>query len=197
MTLALDAAAQDMLFREAHTAHTFTDEPVSDEQLKAVYDLVKYAPTAFNQSPLRVTLLRSAESRERLVPLMTENNRPKTASAPLTAILSTDLDFHQRLPELFPVVPDLKDTVFADPAARESHGSFNAALQAGYFLLGVRAAGLAAGPMSGFDTEGVNKEFFGDGTQKALMVVNMGKPGPGAYRPRLPRLAYEDAVTSL
>lgn len=197
MTLALDAAAQDLLFREAHTAHTFTDEPVSEDQLKAVYELVRYAPTAFNQSPLRVTLLRSAEARERLVPHMTVNNQAKTASAPLTAILSVGLDFHERLPELYPLKPDLKDGVFADPAARETHGSFNATLQAGYFILGIRAAGLAAGPMSGFDTEGVNKEFFGDGSQKALMVVNIGRPGPDAYRPRLPRLAYEDAVTTL
>lgn len=197
MTFALDAAAQDLLFREAHTAHTFTDEPVSEDQLKAVYELVRYAPTAFNQSPLRVTLLRSAEARERLVPHMTVNNQAKTASAPLTAILSVDLDFHERLPELYPLKPDLKDSVFADPAARETHGSFNATLQAGYFILGIRAAGLAAGPMSGFDTEGVNKEFFGDGSQKALMVVNIGRPGPDAYRPRLPRLAYEDAVTTL
>jgi len=197
MTLALDAAAQDMLFREAHTANAFTDEPVSEEQLKAVYDLIKYAPTAFNQSPLRVTLVRSAEARERLIPHMAETNRAKTATAPLTAILAVDLDFHERLPELFPVKPDLKDTVFADPSARESHGSFNATLQAGYFLLGIRAAGLAAGPMSGFDAEGVNKEFFGDGRQRALMIVNIGKPGPDAYRPRLPRLTYEDAVTTV
>jgi 3-hydroxypropanoate dehydrogenase len=197
MALALDPVAQDLLFREAHTANTFTDEPVSDEQIRAIHDLVKFAPTAFNQSPLRVTLVRSAEARERLVQQMAEGNRPKTSTAPLTAILSVDLDFHERLPELFPAVPGLKDSVFAEAEAREAAGTFNASLQAGYFLLGIRAAGLAAGPMTGFDADGVNKEFFGDGRQKVLLVVNIGKPGEDAFRPRAPRLTFEDAVTTV
>lgn len=197
MTLALDPTAQDLLFREAHTAHTFSDEPVSDEQIRAVYELVKFAPTAFNQCPLRITLFRSQEARDRLVKHMSEGNRPKTSTAPLTAVLSVDLDFHERLPELLPHAPSLKDTFFSEPEARESAGTFNASLQAGYFILGVRAAGLAAGPMSGFDRHGVDKEFFGDGKQKSLLVVNIGKPGAEAYKPRLPRLAYEDAVTAV
>ncbi|MFR9674379.1 malonic semialdehyde reductase [Streptomyces sp. TR06-5] len=197
MTLVLDTAAQDLLFREAHTAGTFTDEPVTEEQIAAVYDLVKLAPTAFNQSPMRITLVRSPEARERLVAHMAEGNRPKTATAPLTAVLSVDLDFHERLPELFPAVPGLKDGVFAEEAARESAGTFNAALQAGYFLLGIRAAGLAAGPMTGFDKAGVDKEFFGDGRQKSLMVVNIGRPGEGAYKPRGPRLSADEAITTL
>ncbi|GAA2050353.1 malonic semialdehyde reductase [Streptomyces cheonanensis] len=197
MTLALDPAAQDLLFREAHTAHTFTDEPVSEAQMRAVYDLIKLAPTAFNQSPLRVTLLRSREARERLLPLMSRGNRDKTGSAPLTALLSADVDFHEKLPKLLPALPDLKDGMYAEETVRERSGSFNATLQAGYFLLGVRAAGLAAGPMSGFDAEGVNKEFFGDGRQKVLLVVNIGRPGPDAFRPRNPRLEYAEAVTVL
>lgn len=197
MTLALDPAAQDLLFLEAHTAYTFADEPVSDEQMRAVHELVKYAPTAFNQSPLRVTLVRSPEARERLVQHMSEGNRPKTATAPLTAVLSVDLEFHERLPELFPQFPGLKDVLFAEAATRETHGTFNATLQAGYFLLGIRAAGLAAGPMSGFDKDGVDKEFFGDGRQKSLLVVNIGRPGEEAYRPRSARLSFEDVFTTL
>ncbi|WP_314171884.1 malonic semialdehyde reductase [Streptomyces winkii] len=197
MTLALDPTAQDLLFREAHTAYTFSDEPVSDEQIRAVYELVKYAPTAFNQSPLRITLVRSPEARARLVRHMSEGNRPKTSTAPLTAVLSVDLEFHERLPELLPHAPSVKDKFFSEAGAREAAGTFNATLQAGYFILGVRAAGLAAGPMSGFDRHGVDKEFFGDGKQKTLLVVNIGRPGEEAYRTRSPRLAYEDAVTEV
>lgn len=197
MALALDPAAQDLLFREAHTANTFTGEPVSDELVQEIYELVRLAPTAFNQSPLRVTVLRSADARQRLIPHLAETNQSKTASAPLTALLSVDLEFHQRLPELFPHAPNLKDDVFADSDRRESAGTFNASLQAGYFILGVRAAGLAAGPMTGFDAKGVDKEFFGDGTQRVLMIVNIGKPGPDAYRPRSPRLSAAEAVTTL
>jgi 3-hydroxypropanoate dehydrogenase len=101
----LTPAAQDLLFREVRTANTFTDEPVTDEQVRAVHDLVKYGPTAFNQSPLRITLVRSAEARERLVRHMAEGNRPKTATAPLVAILSADNEYHEELPQLFPRSP--------------------------------------------------------------------------------------------
>ncbi|HEV7625764.1 MAG TPA: malonic semialdehyde reductase [Streptomyces sp.] len=197
MTFALDPAAQDLLFREAHTAYTFADEPVTDEQIRAVYEMVKYAPTAFNQSPLRITLVRSPEARQRLVQHMSEGNRPKTSTAPITAVLSVDLHFHEWLPKLLPNAPGVKDKFFSEAGPREAHGTFNATLQAGYFILGVRAAGLAAGPMSGFDRDGVDKEFFGDGKQKSLLVVNIGKPGDEAFRPRSPRLDPEDAITTV
>ncbi|MEV0257430.1 malonic semialdehyde reductase [Streptomyces sp. NPDC050732] len=196
MSLALDPAAQDLLFREARTANTFTDEPVTEEQVQAIYDLVKYGPTAFNQSPLRVTLVRSPEARERLVQHMAEGNRPKTAAAPLVAILSADNEFHNELPALFPHFPQAKDVFFAERPVREQAALVNATLQAGYFIVGVRAAGLAAGPMTGFDYAGVQKEFLDD-DHTPLMVVNIGKPGDDAWFPRSPRLAYEDVVTTV
>ncbi|MFI1964076.1 malonic semialdehyde reductase [Streptomyces pathocidini] len=197
MPLALDTAAQDLLFREAHTANAFTDEPVSDEQVRAIYDLVKYAPTAFNQSPLRIVLVRSPEARERLVGHLAEGNRAKTAAAPLTAILATDHEFHEELPRLFPAFPQAKDAFFSERPVREHAGAFNAALQIGYFIVGVRAAGLAAGPMTGFDAEGLTKEFFPDGDHQVLAVVNIGKPGPEAFHPRSPRLDYDEVVTTV
>ncbi|TSB18107.1 malonic semialdehyde reductase [Streptomyces sp. NBC_01525] len=197
MSLALDAAAQDLLFREAQTANTFTDEPVTDEQVQAIYDLVKFAPTAFNQSPLRLTLVRSEDARKRLIAHAMGANGPKTLAAPLTAILSVDLDFHEKLPQLFPHAPGVKDAFFSEAAVREVAGTQNATLQAGYFILGIRAAGLAAGPMTGFDFAAVDKEFFGDGTQKSFLVINFGKPGPDAFFPRSPRLDYAEAVTTV
>ena len=196
MSLVLDPAAQDLLFREARTANTFTDEPVSDEQVQAIYDLVKYGPTAFNQTPLRITLVRSAEARERLVQHMAEGNQAKTAAAPLVAILSADNEFHEELPALLPAFPQAKDLVFAERPAREGSAALNAALQAAYFIIGVRAAGLAAGPMSGLDFAGVQKEFL-DGDHTPLVVVNIGKPGEGASYPRSPRLPYEQVVTTV
>src|ERR1041384_6179072 len=104
----LDERAQDLLFREARTANTFTDEPVGDEQVAALYDLVKWAPTSFNQQPLRVALIRSEEAKSRLVPLMWDGNQAKTAAAPLTAVLAADLRFDELLPELFPIFPQAK-----------------------------------------------------------------------------------------
>ncbi|MFJ7177242.1 malonic semialdehyde reductase [Streptomyces massasporeus] len=196
MSLVLDPAAQDLLFREARSANTFTDEPVTDEQVQAIYDLVKYGPTAFNQTPLRITLVRSPEARERLVAHMAEGNRPKTASAPLVAILSADNEFHEELPHLFPAAPQIKDIFFTERPVRENAAGLNAALQAAYFIVGIRAAGLAAGPMTGFDFEGVRKEFL-DGDHTPLMVVNIGRPGPDAWHPRSPRLEFDQVVTTV
>ncbi|MFC7817487.1 malonic semialdehyde reductase [Streptomyces sp. NPDC057367] len=196
MSLVLDPAAQNLLFREARTANTFTDEQVTDEQVQAIYDLVKYGPTAFNQSPLRITLVRSPEARERLVQHMAEGNRPKTAAAPLVAILSADNEFHEELPQLFPHFPQAKDAFFSERPVREGAATLNAALQAAYFIVGVRAAGLAAGPMTGLDFEGVRKEFLDD-DHTPLMVVNIGRPGPDAWFPRSPRLAFEQVVTTV
>ncbi|MER5947148.1 malonic semialdehyde reductase [Streptomyces sp. NPDC001904] len=196
MSLVLDSAAQDLLFREARTANTFTDEPVTDEQVQAIYDLVKYGPTAFNQSPLRITLVRSPEARERLVKHMAEGNQPKTASAPLVAILSADNEFHEELPQLLPHFPQAKDAFFSERPVREQAALVNATLQAGYFIMGVRAAGLAAGPMTGFDFGGVQKEFLDD-DHTPLMVINIGKPGDNAWFPRSPRLAQDQVITTV
>ncbi|WP_328330842.1 MULTISPECIES: malonic semialdehyde reductase [unclassified Streptomyces] len=196
MSLVLDPAAQDLLFREARTANTFTDEPVTEEQVQAIYDLVKYGPTAFNQSPLRITLVRSAEARERLVQHMAEGNQPKTATAPLVAILSADNEFHEELPQLFPHFPQAKDAFFSERPAREQAAHLNATLQAGYFIVGVRAAGLAAGPMTGFDPAGVQKEFLDD-DHTPLMIINIGKPGDDAWFPRSPRLSLDEVITTV
>ncbi|ROO88915.1 3-hydroxypropanoate dehydrogenase [Actinocorallia herbida] len=197
MSLVLDAAAQDLLFREARTANTFTDEPVSEEQVQAIYDLVKYAPTAMNAQPLRITFVRSPEARERLVGHMAEGNKAKTASAPLVAIVGYDTDWHEELPKVFPHAPGAKENFDNAAEVRHGMGSFNASLQIGYLIIAIRAAGLAAGPMAGYDAEGVNKDFFGDGAHKVLAVINIGRPGPDAWFPRSPRLEYDEVVTTV
>ncbi|RKR90378.1 3-hydroxypropanoate dehydrogenase [Micromonospora pisi] len=195
--IAIDQQAQDLLFREARSANTFTDEPVGDDQVQAIYDLVKWAPTSYNQQPLRVVLVRTPEARERLVSLMYDSNQAKTRSAPLTAIMAADCDFHENLPSQFPIFPQAKDVFFADPAVREESARLNATLQVAYFILGVRAAGLAAGPMSGFDSQAVDREFFPDGKSKTLCVINIGRPGENAWWDRLPRLPHTDVFSTV
>lgn len=191
--LELSPEAQNLLFRDARTANTFSDEPVTDEQIAAIYDLVKYAPTAMNVQPLRIVLVRDGEPRERLLKHMADGNRDKTANAPLVAILAADTEFHEHLPRTFPHFPGAKD-VFADDAAREQAAKFNATLQAAYFFLGVRAAGLAAGPMGGFDADGIDDEFFKGRHLSSLVVVNIGRPGENAWFDRLPRLEHHEVV---
>jgi len=193
MTLALSPEAQSLLFRDARTANAFTDEPVTDEQVAAIYDLVKYAPTAMNTQPLRIVLVRDGEPRERLLKHMADGNRDKTANAPLVAILAADTDFHEHLPRTFPHFAGARD-LFSDDTAREEAAKFNATLQAGYFFLGVRAAGLAAGPMGGFDAAGVDADFFEGSTLRSLVVVNLGRPAENAWFDRLPPLEHDEVV---
>ena len=192
-SLPLSPDAQDLLFREARTANTFTDEPVSDEQIEAIYDLVKYGPTAMNAQPLRVLLVRPGEGRERLLKHMADGNRDKTADAPLVAVLAADTDFHDKLDRTFPHFPGAR-AAFAEDERRIEAARFNAALQIGYFLLGVRAAGLAAGPMGGFDAAGIDEEFFAGSALQSLLVVNIGRPGENAWYDRLPRLDKDEVV---
>lgn len=194
--LELGKEAQDLLFRSARTANTFTDEPVTDEQVRAIYDLVQWAPTSMNTQPMRVTLVRSPQARERLVAHLAPGNKAKTAAAPLVAIVTADRDFHETLPEVFPHAPNAKD-MFPDPAGREVVAGFNAAIQLGYLILGIRAAGLAAGPMTGLDAAGLERELFPAGDRKVVAVVNIGRPGPDAWFPRSPRLPFERVVEEI
>jgi len=149
-----------------------------------------------NNQPLRIVLVRSPEARGRLVEHMGGHNKPKTSTAPLVAILAADDDFHDELRNVFPVFPGARD-MFADEEMRRSSATMNATLQIAYFILGVRAAGLSAGPMTGFDADAVTREFFPDGKHRALAVVNIGRPGDGAWFERLPRLDYDEVVTTV
>jgi 3-hydroxypropanoate dehydrogenase len=194
--LVLDRAAQDLLFRAARSATDFTGEPVSDEQLEAIYDLVKYGPTSLNQQPLRILAIRSRQARERLLPYLDPRNRTRTAAAPLPLILAADLNFHEKLPVVFPHGTGLRESMAQRPAYRVEQARYNAILQIGYLLLGIRGAGLGAGPMIGFDADGLNREFFPGGDLQSLLVVNVGRPLPKAYG-RLPRLPYAEVVQTL
>ena len=192
-----DETAQDLLFRQARTANAFTDEPVTDEQLQAIYELVKWAPTSMNIQPLRVVVLRSEEAKARLVPLMSEGNQAKTAAAPAVALLAADVDFHDELPSQFPHFPGARDLFAGSEEMRVGTAELNAGLQIGYAILGIRAAGLAAGPMTGFDADAISSEFFPDGRHRVLVAINIGKPAENAWMDRLPRLDYDEVVTTL
>lgn len=190
----IDERARQALFTQARTANTFTEEDVSDEQLRELYELAKFGPTSANTNPLRVVFLRKGEERDRLVELMAEGNKAKTASAPVVAVLANDHDFHERIPELLPYKPELREVFAGDPEGRAKAAGYNGALQAAYLIMAIRAVGLAAGPMLGFDAPGIDKAFFADTAWHAHLVVNIGTPGPDAWMDRLPRLAFDDVV---
>ena len=193
---ALDRTAQDLLFRDARTANTFSAEPVGEEQVAAIYDLIKYAPTAFNSQPLRILLVRSTQARARLVEHLWGGNRPKTLTAPLAAVFAYDPEFHEHLPTQLPHFPGAQD-LYKGKDKRFVEASISASLQAGYFILGVRAVGLAAGPMTGLDAAAIDKEFFTETGYQTLMVVNIGKPGEDPWLARGPRLEQNQVITTV
>jgi 3-hydroxypropanoate dehydrogenase len=191
----LDDAGRALLFTDARTANTWADIPVSDEELASIWELAKWAPTSANTQPLRVLYVRPGAGRERLVKYMSEGNQAKTAAAPAVAVLAVDTQFHEHIPAVFPMRPEMKDFFAANEALRENGGKFNSALQAGYFILAVRAHGLAAGPMTGFDAAALDAEFFPEGRFKSILVVNIGHPGENPWFSRLPRLGHEDVIS--
>ncbi|WP_432533886.1 malonic semialdehyde reductase [Kineococcus arenarius] len=193
---ALDPAALEQVFTGARTAHRFTDEPVTDEQVAAIVDLVKHPPTSMNTQPMRLLLVRSPAAREKLATMMSGSNGDKTRAAPLSIVVAADRRFDEEVPRLFPHVPDAR-ALFADDAFRERTAVFNTALQLGYLILGVRAVGLAAGPMTGIDAPAIEREFFPDGEHAVVAVVNVGVPDPAGFRPRGPRLAVEEVVRTV
>ena len=194
--LAIDSYTQDLLFRQARTPRAFSDAPVSDATMRAVYDLIKWGPTGRNGQPLRIVMVRSPKARERLVRHMAPGNQGRTASAPLVALLAVDVDFDDQLGKISPATPGARNA-YADEARRVRAATSSALLQVGYLIVGVRAAGLAAGPMEGFDAAGVDREFFPDGRHRTLLVMNLGYPAPDAYKPRQPRLDYDEVVTTV
>lgn len=191
---ALDDAGRALLFTSARTANTFADIPVTDDELLDIWNLAKWAPTSANLQPLRVLYVNTAGGRERLVGHLSEGNRAKTLAAPAVAVLAIDSRFHEHVPTVMPFMPQLHEVFEANEEARTSSARLNSALQAGYFVLAVRAKGLAAGPMTGFDAAAVDADFFPDGRFRSFMVVNIGHPGEGAFRNRLPRLDVAQVV---
>jgi len=198
MNTALSTSAPaTSIFTDAHTAYRFTDAPVTDSELAEIYDLAKFTPSAMNAQPLRITYLRTAEAKERLLPLLGGNNREKSASAPVVAILAADTDFHHNLPVVNPQSAGAQDALAANRERRVQMARNNAWLQAGGFILAVRAAGLDAGPMGGFDAAGVDAEFFAGTPLTSILIVNIGHAAEDGTFPRNPRLGFDQAVTLL
>lgn len=190
----LDERGRQIVFTGARTSNTFAGTPVSDEELRDIWELTRFTPTMANTQPMRVVFVRTPAGKERLVRHMAEGNQAKTAAAPVTAIVAYDRNWHEQIPTVFPIRPEMRDYFAADEAARHGAGNFSAALQAGAFILATRAAGLAAGPMAGYDKDGIDQEFFPEGEWTTLMVVNIGHPGENPWFDRLPRVPIDDAV---
>ena len=197
MSYLLNDDALDLLFRKARTHHSWHDRPVTDEQLRALYELMKWGPTSANSSPARLVFLRTAEARQRLLPALAPGNVEKTRTAPVTAIVAYDTRFYDQLPKLFPHNPGMRDRFAGAPQLAEITAVRNGTLQGGYFILAARAVGLDCGPMSGFDNAKVDAEFFPGGTVKSNFLCNLGNGDGTKLMERHPRLGFEEACQLL
>ncbi len=189
-------SALDRVFVDARTANKFTDRPVDDDTLRRLYDLLRWGPTSMNSQPARFVFLRTAASRQRLLPALSPGNQEKTQAAPVTVIVAQDTRFFDQLPTLFPAY-DAKPMYEANPALAESTAFRNSSLQGAYLIIAARLLGLDCGPMSGFDPAKVNAEFFPDGRWKTNFVCNLGYGDPAGNHPRGPRLPFATAVQML
>jgi 3-hydroxypropanoate dehydrogenase len=190
-----EAPTAASIFTEAHTAYLFTPEPVGDADLARIYELAKFTPTALNSQPLRITFVRTEAAKARLLPLLSESNRAKSASAPVVAILAADTDFHEHLPVISPQMEGARERFAKNAAGRTAMAMNNAWLQAGGFIFAVRAAGFDAGPMGGINAAGIDEEFFAGTPLRTFMVVNIGHVAEDGAFPRNPRLGFDQAVT--
>lgn len=192
----LDDAGLDLLFRQGRTSNTFSDEPVSLETIQEIYEVAKFGPTQANSQPWHLVFLTSDAAKARLLPHMSDGNRDKTGAAPVVAIVASDADFNEHMPEVFPHAPGAKDW-FGDLDNRHEVAKFNTGLQAGYLITTIRAFGLAAGPMTGFDAEAVDAEFFAGTNRRTRVIINIGHPGENPWFDRLPRRTFDDAAEVL
>ena len=190
----VNEAALDTIWRDAHTHRKWLPEPVANAQLVALYDLMKWGPTSHNSFPARIVFVTTPEAKARLVPLLWEGNRPKVAGAPVIAIIGYDTRFYEWMPRLFPQ-RDMRSTFSGDSRLAEETAFRNGSLQGGYLILAARAVGLDCGPMSGFDNDAVDREFFPGGRVKSNFVCSIGHGDPGALRGRLPRPDFAEACS--
>ncbi|MCP5432946.1 MAG: malonic semialdehyde reductase [Alphaproteobacteria bacterium] len=197
MAKTLSDEGLDLIFRDAHTANEWDGSDISSAMVQAVYDLMKWGPTSANSCPGRFVFVKSAEAKERLKPHVAAGNRDKTMAAPVTAIVAYDSRFYELMPQLFPHNPKIGD-VFSGNAELAAETAFrNGSLQGAYLIVAARALGLDCGPMSGFNREGVDKEFFPDGRWRSNFLCNIGHAKPGSFYPRNPRLEFDEACELL
>jgi 3-hydroxypropanoate dehydrogenase len=211
MNNSLNDDALDQIFREARTHAAWLDKPVSEELLQQIYDLAKWGPTSANSSPARFVFVRTPEGKERLRPSLAPLNVDKTMSAPVTVIVAYDLVFFEKLPQLFPHAPGMRDMFASNPELIEATARRNSSLQGAYLMIAARSLGLDCGPMSGFDSAKLDEEFFGAGKEipgdeqeffvggqvRSNFLFNLGYGDHSKLFPRGPRLEFKEACSLL
>lgn len=186
----------DTLFKTARTFHSWQDKPIEDSLLKELYDLMKFGPTSMNCCPARVIFKKSPEAKARLNPCLAPFNVEKTMTAPVTAIVAYDLKFYEKMKALWPHA-DAEAIFKGNTDLVQETALRNGSLQGAYFIIAARSLGLDCGPMSGFNADLINQEFFSDGSVKANFLCNLGYGDANTLYPRGPRLEFDEVAEIL
>ena len=189
--------ALQTLFLKGRSQNGWRAADVDDAEVQAAHDMAKWGPTSGNCQPMRLVLLRSPEAKARIEPHLAPGNIAKAMSAPVLAVIAYDTAFHREMPRLFPHRPDAGQRYADNPGLAETTALRNGSLQAAYFMLALRAVGLDVGPMSGFDAEKVDAEFFADSTWRTNFLCGVGRGDPTKVLQRLPRLEFSDVARVL
>ncbi len=192
MSRPVDDHSLDQLFRTARSHGGWTDAPVTETDMRAIYELTKWGATSANCSPARFVWLATDAGKARLRPHLSATNADKVMKAPVTVIIGYDTAFAEMLPRLFPAQPEAKNW-FANPQHAQTTAFRNGTLQGAYLILAARALGFDCGPMSGFDNAGVDAEFFAGTTVRSNFLCSIGRGDPAKLPPRSPRLSFEEA----
>jgi 3-hydroxypropanoate dehydrogenase len=192
-TTSVEPAVHDLLFREARTHNKFTSEPVSDETLHELYDILKFGPTSANSSPARFVFIRTPEGKEKLKPALSSGNLDKTMAAPVTVIVAYDPKFYEHLPHLFPHTRDARSWFTSNDSLAATTAFRNGTLQGAYLMMAARSLGLDVGAMSGFDNAKVDEAFLAQKGWRSNFLCNLGHGDPAGLFPRSPRLSFEEA----
>lgn len=192
----LNADALDQLFRTARTYNGYLDRPVTQAQMDAIWELMKYGPTSANALPARLIWCASADAKQKLAALTMPANAEKILQAPVTVIIGMDLEFYEHLPELFPHA-DARSWFAGNDAMIEATAMRNSSLQGAYFILAARALGLDTGPMSGFSNEAVDAAFFAGTKVKSNFISTLGYGDPATIFERSPRPGFDRFNTVL
>ncbi len=195
--MAINDDALNTIFRDARSQNKWHDEPVSVALVQAIYELLALGPTSANCSPARFVFLTSEAAKERLKPFLIETNYEKTLTAPVVAIVGHDLEFYEKIPQLFPHNPDAKLWFSGNEELAGITAFRNGTLQGAYLMIAARSLGLDCGPMSGFDNAGVDGEFFANTKVKSNFICNLGHGDPSGVFDRSPRLAFDEACQVL
>jgi 3-hydroxypropanoate dehydrogenase len=190
----VDDRCIDVLLRTARTQNGYLPTPVTDDDLRAIYDIMKLGPTSANCSPARFLFVRTPEGKARLLPALSAGNQEKTKQAPVTVIMGYDTKFYDLLPtKLFTHRPEMREPYAKDPQLAETVAFRNSTLQGAYFMIAARMLGFDVGGMSGFDNKKVDAEFFPEGQIKSNFLINVGHGDPSKVMQKLPRLTFEEA----